>query len=411
MYRYQCEYCHSIARKMGLCYLIDQKNPEPCASCRNRLQSCRLQPVCGCKQLPQVPMACWRRRRIRTVSTVVAGILVFLLSGAIFRRPSNTLGPPAVDRPRAKRSVHTQTLNRDGIDKEITGFLRERYGDESLRAIRDTHFRHAVSIDETGPQRYYARRDLEAWRIALDGHNFTVSERLGPFRPAYFGPNAEKAVSVLLCMAMSRIEKKCITPIGLLALRGTVRLNQLHGFRSILWRKDAFCTTLEAATADAAPEVSAKFRKHLFPCWTLPAEATRLQGYMVEHPDVVYAVKPSSRGEGRGIYLASDFGVIHKEMTSPRQVRKHGPNRVVQRLLTDPFLLQGRKFDLRCYVLVTSIVHVGRGAHNQHRKLTRTGHNVNGAVCRANYPCSLDVQPEATIRLTQQSALCIHQWR
>jgi hypothetical protein len=56
-----------------------------------------------------------------------------------------------------------------------------------------------------------------------------------------------------------------------------------------------------------------------------------------------HCVKPTSSSRGRGIYLLDDIGQL-----------SYGEPMIVQRYLSDPLLLDGYKFDLRLYVLVTS---------------------------------------------------------
>ena len=57
----------------------------------------------------------------------------------------------------------------------------------------------------------------------------------------------------------------------------------------------------------------------------------------------VWIVKPSNSSRGRGIYLADDINDISVDELS-----------VVSRYITNPLLINGHKFDLRIYVLVTS---------------------------------------------------------
>ena len=51
-----------------------------------------------------------------------------------------------------------------------------------------------------------------------------------------------------------------------------------------------------------------------------------------------YIVKPSSRGEGHGIFVINSIDELTGQFTD---------GFVVQPLLTDPFLIKGKKFDLR----------------------------------------------------------------
>jgi tubulin polyglutamylase TTLL5 len=57
----------------------------------------------------------------------------------------------------------------------------------------------------------------------------------------------------------------------------------------------------------------------------------------------LWILKPSCSSRGRGIYLVDDISAAVCSQPS-----------IVQRYVTDPYLYQGYKFDLRLYVVVTS---------------------------------------------------------
>jgi tubulin polyglutamylase TTLL5 len=54
-------------------------------------------------------------------------------------------------------------------------------------------------------------------------------------------------------------------------------------------------------------------------------------------------VKPANAAQGRGIMLIDDVNDVNVDETS-----------VISRYVTNPLLINGHKFDLRVYVLVTS---------------------------------------------------------
>ena len=76
--------------------------------------------------------------------------------------------------------------------------------------------------------------------------------------------------------------------------------------------------------------------------WTLPTENYMLKDFSVENPNLIYIVKPEGGSQGKGIYLTRKIdGLALKKKT------------IVQRYLCNPYLIDGYKFDLRLYVLVT----------------------------------------------------------
>lgn len=57
----------------------------------------------------------------------------------------------------------------------------------------------------------------------------------------------------------------------------------------------------------------------------------------------IWIVKPASGAQGRGIQLIDDINDVNVDELS-----------VISRYVTNPLLINGHKFDLRIYVLVTS---------------------------------------------------------
>jgi hypothetical protein len=85
-----------------------------------------------------------------------------------------------------------------------------------------------------------------------------------------------------------------------------------------------------------------------FPCWVLPKDRSSLEKEM-NKTFSSWIVKPSGQGEGHGIFIVNTFN----EILSRHLVLD---NFVVQPLLTNPYLVKGKKFDFRTYVLVTSML-------------------------------------------------------
>lgn len=58
----------------------------------------------------------------------------------------------------------------------------------------------------------------------------------------------------------------------------------------------------------------------------------------------MWIVKPANLSRGRGIYLIDDVSEVSVEDTS-----------VISKYISNPLLINGHKFDLRLYVVVTSV--------------------------------------------------------
>lgn len=65
-----------------------------------------------------------------------------------------------------------------------------------------------------------------------------------------------------------------------------------------------------------------------------------------------YIVKPNASSQGRGIYVTDNLDKVKKKLI--QILNKNITNVVVSEYLTDPLLINGLKFDMRIYVLITS---------------------------------------------------------
>ena len=79
--------------------------------------------------------------------------------------------------------------------------------------------------------------------------------------------------------------------------------------------------------------------------FVLPEENALLKEQMEKEKGSFWIIKPPNLSRGKGISVVDQFEKVPKT-TQPI---------CVQRYLMHPFLIDGRKFDLRVYVLVTSI--------------------------------------------------------
>ncbi|XP_046511049.1 tubulin polyglutamylase TTLL13 [Equus quagga] len=83
---------------------------------------------------------------------------------------------------------------------------------------------------------------------------------------------------------------------------------------------------------------------NIFPrTWCLPADYGDFQSYGRQRKTRAYICKPDSGCQGRGIFITRN----------PREI-KPGEHMICQQYISKPFLIDGFKFDMRIYVLITS---------------------------------------------------------
>ncbi|KAF5927294.1 tubulin polyglutamylase TTLL13 [Diceros bicornis minor] len=83
---------------------------------------------------------------------------------------------------------------------------------------------------------------------------------------------------------------------------------------------------------------------NIFPhTWCLPADYGDFQSYGRKQKTRTYICKPDSGCQGRGIFITRN----------PREI-KPGEHMICQQYISKPFLIDGFKFDMRIYVLITS---------------------------------------------------------
>ena len=77
----------------------------------------------------------------------------------------------------------------------------------------------------------------------------------------------------------------------------------------------------------------------------LPSDRSELENKMESEPGSLWIVKPPGKNNGSGIHVINQVG----------EIPNTDEDICVQRYITNPYLIKGCKFDLRIYVLVTSL--------------------------------------------------------
>lgn len=240
--------------------------------------------------------------------------------GTIFDKPTDS-----VNKARAERPINCSNLN-DSLVKYICEV-------EATTVFYSPNPQPLVVAKDISTVRYYAQRDLQGWTLAFKNQSFDVVEL------SYRSSMKLSDLSVFLCLGIHTQDKHCVKAAAYKTLTQGQRINQLHMLRDVLWRKDAFCYTMKEALNNYKG-----WNNFTFPCWVLPQDKAELQQAMRERKGD-WIVKPSFKGEGHGIYVVSSFAELPPILEGL----------IVQPFLNNPFLVKGKKFDFRTYVLVTSI--------------------------------------------------------
>mmetsp|Transcript_35833 Transcript_35833/g.26619 ORF Transcript_35833/g.26619 Transcript_35833/m.26619 type:complete len:137 (+) Transcript_35833:116-526(+) len=108
------------------------------------------------------------------------------------------------------------------------------------------------------------------------------------------------------------------------------------------------------AKKDVLCEILARLEK-MFPdqynfiptSFMLPDDFELLKQYMKAFPSQTFIAKPSKGKGGKGIFLVKKFADLHKI--------SHLEDFILQKYIENPLLVNGKKFDLRVYLVLKSI--------------------------------------------------------
>mmetsp|Transcript_30886 Transcript_30886/g.49539 ORF Transcript_30886/g.49539 Transcript_30886/m.49539 type:complete len:586 (-) Transcript_30886:1291-3048(-) len=156
--------------------------------------------------------------------------------------------------------------------------------------------------------------------------------------------------SLIICLALNT--RLCVTEENFVELennmRETTRINRMAGLLDVLWSKENYCSTIQQS--------GEWMNAFTFPCWVVPRDGSKLQGVVKKlsgHDGIQWIVKPYNKGGGRGIFVLDSLTEVRRLLLKKRHY-------VVQPYLPNPYLLDGRKWDLRTYVLLTRSTPVTR---------------------------------------------------
>jgi tubulin polyglutamylase TTLL6/13 len=127
-----------------------------------------------------------------------------------------------------------------------------------------------------------------------------------------------------------------MTPDRLMHMKPYQKINHFPGMYTLA-RKNTLANNLNNMKR-LFPELYDFFP----PTWILPHDGADFRAQFNEKRAKTFIVKPEASCQGRGIFLTRHYEAINPE-----------ERYVVQRYLHRPFLLDGLKFDLRIYVLVS----------------------------------------------------------
>mmetsp|Transcript_24485 Transcript_24485/g.29909 ORF Transcript_24485/g.29909 Transcript_24485/m.29909 type:complete len:644 (-) Transcript_24485:122-2053(-) len=137
--------------------------------------------------------------------------------------------------------------------------------------------------------------------------------------------------------------------------------NRVLGSKEIWSTKISYCSTLREALRATTKEGRNWIGTFTFMCWVLPTNYPALQNDTLIS-NGKYIVKPAAAQAGQGIYL-HDVKTHGLKGLDGKVMRKNPA--VVQPYLTNPYLINGKKWDMRIYVAVTSVTPLRAYMHSE----------------------------------------------
>ena len=209
-------------------------------------------------------------------------------------------------------------------------------------------------------------RDFGVYRWAFGVHHFRVAAPPAGVLLLGDEPESQPAalgIGALLCHSL--FLSNCVRPRNrrvaaardqaavFSRLRG-MKINRVAGVRQVLSTKDGLCQTLRAS--GLSPGAMWRFS---FPCWVLPSDGPMLASQLVQHASempTAWIVKPARGSHGMGIRVLNSTSDLSSKLLAPTFLRALRAPLVVTPYLREPLLHNGRKWDVRTYVLATSVL-------------------------------------------------------
>lgn len=162
-----------------------------------------------------------------------------------------------------------------------------------------------------------------------------------------------KFVDVLVCLSKSY----CLNDrVYSLTHTHGILTDRILGQREFWSNKRGLCNTLRGNLKANTREGQMWLNSFSFDCFVLPNHAPQLSA-IVSLPweeRTGWVFKPDNSGGGSGIFVKDGKEALMKFFQRNPTLKR---TFVVQRKLAEPYLINGKKFDLRTHVLVTSVRH------------------------------------------------------
>ncbi len=164
---------------------------------------------------------------------------------------------------------------------------------------------------------------------------------------------------LLLCIILSRIINHYPNHLELtrkdLMVKNIKRYLKVGSF-SLKYEQGCIHSNIRVFVQDLARDPSAFIPQEFVPVtYLLPADYTLFVEEFRRNPNAMWIMKPTSRSQGKGIFIINKLAQIKKWSTTSKWAQMPLKEAyVVSRYIENPLLIGGKKFDLRIYVLVTN---------------------------------------------------------